>query len=313
MINITALGSLRPGPRYDPKQSIAVQYCLFDIDNTLVGNNDSGLPTASFIEAAKLAGKRVAIGVSSARPLTKAGHIIDACHMTGYSLLSNGAQIYDGKSGSMVIEYVIPQKAVLTIIRRLQELQINHWVQDDGIDHFWAGKQEPISTQISSGSLGTYERAVDIWQQPGAGERMAVPAYTPQKPFVIVAHDVSEEQKSALLTMGSEYHGDHITALVGHEKKISEGTMVYDVFFVDTRANKKDALQTITRLSGVPAANTMAVGDGPNDTVIVAFAGIGVAMGNAVDATMQAATLIAPSQADDGACAALRTLVLEQP
>ncbi len=305
-------GRLKPGPRFDPKRKIAIAYCLFDIDNTLVGNNASGLPTARFIEAAQKANQLVAMGVSSARPLTKAGHIIDACQMRGYSLLSNGAQIFNGQQKKMAVEYVVPPEPTKEIVRTLQRHRISHWVQDDGIDHFWSGKVETGRTLTGGYQLGTYERAQDIWQPPEAGNRLKIPGYAPRKPFVIVAHDVSEEQKLMLLQTGESYEQAHIAALVGHEKVLADGTKVYDVFFVDKRANKKDALKLITDMSGVPVDSTMAVGDGPNDAVIVEYAGIGVAMGNSVDATLRVATFMAPSQADDGASVAMETLVLDR-
>ena len=61
---------------------------------------------------------------------------------------------------------------------------------------------------------------------------------------------------------------------------------------------------------GVPQSQVMAVGDQDNDTPMVAWAGLGVAMGNGSAACKAAADWIAPPISDDGVAAAIERFVL---
>jgi len=73
---------------------------------------------------------------------------------------------------------------------------------------------------------------------------------------------------------------------------------------------KGDALRRLAEHLGVPQAQVMALGDQDNDASMIAWAGVGVAMGNGSRATRAAADWIAPSLADDGAAVAIERFVL---
>lgn len=65
-----------------------------------------------------------------------------------------------------------------------------------------------------------------------------------------------------------------------------------------------------TRL-GVRQEDVMAIGDSDNDSSMVAWAGIGVAMGNASPEVKRVASILAPTQDEDGAAWAIERYVLE--
>jgi len=77
-------------------------------------------------------------------------------------------------------------------------------------------------------------------------------------------------------------------------------------------ASKGQALAFLARKLGVPRAETMAIGDNDNDADMVAWAGLGVAMGNASAAVKAVAGHIAPSIAEDGAAEAIERFVLDE-
>ncbi len=70
---------------------------------------------------------------------------------------------------------------------------------------------------------------------------------------------------------------------------------------------------TLHRLAAhldVPQAQVMAVGDQDNDTTMISWAGLGVAMGNGSPAVKAVADWVAPSLAEDGAAVAIERFVL---
>ena len=64
---------------------------------------------------------------------------------------------------------------------------------------------------------------------------------------------------------------------------------------------------------GIDLADTMAFGDGGNDIPIIQKAGIGVAMGNALDAVKESADYVTASVDEDGIAHALEHFNLISP
>jgi len=83
--------------------------------------------------------------------------------------------------------------------------------------------------------------------------------------------------------------------------------------FIEANPLGVDKAQGLTWLAehlGVPQSQVMAVGDQDNDTPMVAWAGLGVAMGNGSAACKAAADWIAPPISEDGVAVAIERFVL---
>ncbi|MGD2144609.1 MAG: Cof-type HAD-IIB family hydrolase [Anaerolineae bacterium] len=74
--------------------------------------------------------------------------------------------------------------------------------------------------------------------------------------------------------------------------------------------SKGDALQWLARHLEVPQARVMAIGDQGNDVSMIAWAGVGVAMGNGSAAAKAAADWVAPPFLEDGVAVAIEHFVL---
>ena len=74
--------------------------------------------------------------------------------------------------------------------------------------------------------------------------------------------------------------------------------------------SKGTALAFLARRLGVSQAETMAIGDQDNDVPMVAWAGLGVAVGNASDACKKAANIVTADVSQDGAAQAIEQFVL---
>ncbi|MEA3309102.1 MAG: Cof-type HAD-IIB family hydrolase [Chloroflexota bacterium] len=76
--------------------------------------------------------------------------------------------------------------------------------------------------------------------------------------------------------------------------------------------DKGSGLAWLTQHLHIPPSAVMAVGDQGNDTPMLKWAGIGVAMGNAVPEVKAVADWIAPTLAEDGAAVALEHFILSR-
>ena len=74
--------------------------------------------------------------------------------------------------------------------------------------------------------------------------------------------------------------------------------------------HKGDGLAWLAREYGIPRHSVMAIGDGNNDESMVRWAGLGVAMGNAVESLKRVADTIVASNAENGFADAIRTFAL---
>jgi Cof subfamily protein (haloacid dehalogenase superfamily) len=77
--------------------------------------------------------------------------------------------------------------------------------------------------------------------------------------------------------------------------------------------SKGDALRRLAAHLAIPQTQAMAIGDQDNDASMIAWAGVGVAMGNGSPTTKAAADWIAPSVAEDGAAVAIERFILDTP
>lgn len=75
-------------------------------------------------------------------------------------------------------------------------------------------------------------------------------------------------------------------------------------------AVKEDALAELARRAGVEAPNVLALGDAEADAGMLRWAGVGVAMGNAMPEAVAAADWIAPSNDQAGLAVAVQKFVL---
>lgn len=74
--------------------------------------------------------------------------------------------------------------------------------------------------------------------------------------------------------------------------------------------SKGAALAWLAAYLGVSREETMAIGDQDNDVEMLAWAGLGVAMGNATNAVLAAADYVAPPIWEDGAAFAIEKFIL---
>jgi HAD superfamily hydrolase (TIGR01484 family) len=79
---------------------------------------------------------------------------------------------------------------------------------------------------------------------------------------------------------------------------------------VGPQTSKASALDRLCRRLGLTAAHLIAFGDNVNDVEMLAFAGMGVAMGNSTEDAIAVANQVAPSNDEDGIAVVLEQLGL---
>lgn len=135
---------------------------------------------------------------------------------------------------------------------------------------------------------------------------------------VRIAQDLINFHDPEILPLETALHHDiyQMMAFIGPER---EQTLMqslphcdstrWNPYFIDIvprGGSKRIGLDAVIQAYGIELNETMAFGDGQNDSAMLRHAGIGIAMGNAADEVKQAADYVTSDIDDDGIARALK-------
>ena len=258
------------------------RYALFfDIDGTLVSFQTHEIPPSTILALtqAKANGHRVFI--ATGRPpiiITNLGaieHLID-----GY-VTTNGALCFVGSE--IVACNAIPQEEARRVV-------------DDAVAKRY-------------GLIVIGERDIAVWDPKGDVDdifrrQLAVQNLNQAKP-------VEEVLSQRVLQLTAFFDSDYERLMMTRIPGCISGR--WHPAFTDITArgaDKGEGLLLMAAREGIDPKYTMAFGDGGNDTSMIRAAGIGVAMGNAIEGLKKEADYVTTSVDDDGILNALRAFAI---
>ena len=257
---------------------MAQKYALFfDIDGTLVSFKTHEIPATTILALtqAKANGSRVYI--ATGRPpiiITNLGaieHLID-----GY-ITTNGALCFVGNK--LVCCQPIPKEDVITCVEDAKE---------KGYSLIVVGRKD-VAVLDPTGDVDRIFR-----------QMLAVKNINEASPL----EDVLQQD---ILQLTPFFPIEYEPKLLARMPRCVSGR--WHPEFTDITANGADkgkGILAIAHHEGFDPSRTIAFGDGGNDTSMILQAGIGIAMGNAIDALKQQADYVTTSVDDDGILNALR-------
>lgn len=82
--------------------------------------------------------------------------------------------------------------------------------------------------------------------------------------------------------------------------------------FINRTSNKGTAVKYVAEMLGIVPEEVICIGDAENDTHMIKYAGLGVAMGNAYPSVKQAADYITKTNEEDGVAHVIHKFILEE-
>lgn len=262
-----------------------IELVACDLDGTLVGADLAFSPRLRrAVRCAQMRGLRVAIATGRAFPSAR-GFAVDL-GLDAPLVCCQGAQIRT-LEGAVLYEETLSRTYLQPVIEFCRhdgwELAIYH------------GDRIYQTTRLYDAAY--YQRwfGLPIYQ---VDDLLAALPSDPCK-FVIPAPDPNLADRLE----------DQLRALAGERFQVVRSHPCF-VEGMGADVSKGAGLRVLARHMGVPRERVMAIGDNDNDADMVAWAGLGVAVGNATRRVKAAAGVIAPPQDMDGAAWAIETYVL---
>ncbi|GAX75731.1 hypothetical protein CEUSTIGMA_g3174.t1 [Chlamydomonas eustigma] len=283
-------------------RSSEIRLVALDMDGTLLDSNSRILlSSVKAIKAACKLGVRVVLATGKARPAA-----IKACRQYGLEgdnlvvssrspgLFLQGLSVH-GLGGVQLSDAQLPASAVEQAFKFLQSDQCSQ-----------ISACAFLGDECSTLSMSPDIRALsDVYYEPLAKVLPSLDALLkgpPVKKILFMASpELIEERLRPLCRAAFQRVGSGasiIQALPNMLELVPEGI------------NKWEGAKVLLSSLGVPREQFMAIGDGGNDFEIVANAGVGIAMGNAVDKVKQAALQVVSSHDDDGIAEAFEKYIL---
>ncbi len=251
---------------------------FFDIDGTLVSLKTHEIPQSTIDALAEAKAKGVGIYISTGRPISIITNLKAIEPLIDGYITTNGALCIVG--GKTVC--CNPIDAADVAVMKADADRYDYTVLVVGERDVRLYNPKPIFDEVFRDELCV----TNIDTALPADEVLAKQRILQFSPFISLEHE---------------------TALMPHMNHCVSGR--WHPAFTDITAKEADkgkGLAAMAKHLGLDISETMAFGDGGNDVAILRRAGIGVAMGNAGKAAMEAADYITTSVDDNGIANALK-------
>ena len=268
---------------------MTIKLIACDIDDTLVRFPNP--PSPRVIRALRAAGDAgVTVALVTGRAFRRALPIARTLNLTAPLICNHGGSIRDTLDGRFMHHVTLPRTFMVQVVTWLQTQHV-HMILFEG-DHVYRDC--------------TAEQVVPDFY-PYTGEDRStfygdLSAHVPEQTEVLLATSLDHDQLQQVFERARLQFGNHARVLFSHP---------FGIDILSQEATKSRSLIWLAEHLGVTPKEVMAVGDGHNDVDMLAWAGLGVAMGDGQTEAKDIADVIAPSFDEDGAAWAIERYVLQ--
>lgn len=269
---------------------MTIKLIAIDIDGTLLNEKNELAPaTVTAVQAALKQGIKVVL--CTGRPLAGVQPYLDALGISGdeqYAITLNGS-VAQTVSGNVLTYHSLSYDNYVDLEAAARKLQINFQIET------------PDYIYTTNKNISAYT----------IGESYLVK-------MLIRYRDPSEMSRdltiSKAMFVGDPKEIDRIVSLIPQDLKDRFYVVQSEPYFVEImnkNASKGNTLHELVTKLGLTPDDVMALGDQGNDLTMIKYAGLGVAMGNAIDEVKEAAQAVTLTNAEDGVAAAIRKYALD--
>ena len=270
-----------------PRSNGRYRLLACDVDNTLVRFPNPPSPRVlQAIRAAAEAGVTVALVTGRAYP--RALPVAQALDLTTPIICNHGGSVRDSTDGATIQRTTMPRAMVLELCAWFRAQGLYNLVFDaDRVYRDCTPEQMMPEFHVYT-------------QGPGAIYAEDLSERLPDEIEVVMGTGTDRARIAEVALLAQTRWGDVCRVLYAHPYTID----------VLPKVQKSDALAWLAAELGVARAEVMALGDGVNDVDMLAWAGLGVAMGDGHPEALAAADVIALPFDQDGVAWAIEQYIL---
>ena len=275
---------------------MSIKLIAFDLDGTFLDNQKQCI--RENMEAIRAAAERgIHIVPSSGRTYHGIPEEIRNLPFVRYGITINGGAVYDSWDDRTVYQAEIPLAEAEKIFDYMETLPVifDCYQNNEG----WMERK-------------LYDRAAQIVEDP-AVLAMVRALRRPVDDFRQFVRDHGTTvQKAQMMFKDLDRRAEELERLPLKFPGYSITSSIYNNIEINAAgANKGAGLKALCEHLGIEVEEAMALGDGTNDIPMLKTAGIGVAMGNAVDEARAAADVVVGTNEEAGVAEAIRRFCLD--
>ncbi|MGI4789000.1 MAG: Cof-type HAD-IIB family hydrolase [Janthinobacterium lividum] len=270
---------------------------FLDLDGTLVDHGDAVSPrTLAALNAAQQLGCVIVICTGRNRYMVE--HIAAQWSGHGYGIFSNGAVIAEWETGHVLQKIALSSSTVREAARLADTIGASLLcfgvrVEDDGGRSVYTDRRHPVFPAYAERHAHRLVYCDDLRTETDV-------------PTVSVGVFGSESDTGALALAWQESLGSEISVYHAVDKRYN----CWCTYMNARSANKAHAAQLVAEMLGIARERTLAVGDHLNDLELLAWAGMGICMGDGHRDVRAQADHVTGTQAEDGVAQAIERFVL---
>lgn len=251
---------------------------FLDLDGTLTNDEKKVTPlTQKALLEMQKAGHIVVLASGRPTPgILPVAKAVELEKFGGYIMAFNGGKIINAKTNEVVFEQVLDRKYISPLLKYAKENDIGLITYDDKRIIVGTRMDKYIETESFINKIPVYETDMEEY--------------------------VTYNSNKLLMTAPPEIATKHEQILAGKYKNQLSISRSADYFIeiMPKGIDKAASIEVLINKLKIRKENTIACGDGYNDISMVKYAGIGVAMENAVDEVKQVADYVTDSNNEDG-------------
>lgn len=228
----------------------------------------------------------IQIAVASGRSLDSLPAAVLEIPGIRYAVTSNGAAVYDLKERICLRQYKLRTEAVRDILRWTAEADVTFEAFIDGKPY---AEKDYVEDPVRFGAMPRSIPYIQGTREPVENMRHFIRGHEEELDCIDVVVKSEEYKQQLWKTLEKQVRHVYITSSVKQLLEIS-----------DVNAGKDAAAQFLIGYLGMTREELAGFGDGHNDSGLLAFAGIGFAVENAVEECRKAADRIVASNDEDG-------------
>ncbi|MCL1896147.1 MAG: Cof-type HAD-IIB family hydrolase [Clostridiales bacterium] len=266
-----------------------------DLDGTLFDRSHS-LPDENREALAALAEKGVILVAATGRSRTSIPEMLTSLPGIKYLITANGARIYDNTTGDLIYEKYLSVNALEYVHPLLQDKEVM-------CEAFWDGAPHVEESRYSDAR----DYGIPRWFSD-----YFFSTRIPLAGFEAAVHENRHIIENINFVFGREDVQERLRLFLEKRVDLYELTSSFPFNYEigGVGVSKAAAVAFIVEREGVTADETICFGDNDNDVSMVEYAGIGVAVANAVPRALAAAGFVTGSSEEAGVASALKTLGL---